>query len=624
MAWVLLLPTLGVAAWWLVRRSPPGPARWALAGALLVTPALGWLLPRAADPPEGTPRLEPRGGYVGSASCVACHPREHRTWHESFHRSMTQVARDGAILAPRGRHALELEGQLHEIEHLGGRMYVTMADPHELAVSPGGGAAPLARREVVLTTGSHHYQAYWVRGQRQGELRAAPFVWHREAERFIPRHDVFLQPPNQPDHLVRWNSNCLACHATAARPAHDQAGDTFSTEAVELGIACESCHGPGAAHVERYRDPFARYAERGRDERAKDIVNPAKIDKARSAEVCGQCHAYSFPKDPDAWWRDGYAKSFVAGAELSEDRHLIGLGPSPKAVALSAATESLFWPDGTIRVGGRELNGLAKSACFERGHGERKIACVDCHQLHGADPNDQLSAEGASGEACVGCHAGYDSAAHTHHVDGSVGSSCYGCHMPRVSYALYRAQRSHRIDSPRPNLGAAGDRPPACNLCHVDRTLSWTREHLARWYDLHTDGAAPEGELALALTLALGGDAASRVIAADHLAAPEALLASGSSFQLPVLAELLEDPYAAVRFVAARGLVALGALSAGEYDFLGSAQHRAKVKELVRSRFRPDASMRRPELLIPDGKLDQARLSSEKAVRDDRPVLIAE
>lgn len=34
----------------------------------------------------------PVDGFVGSDACKSCHVRNHRTWHTSYHRSMTQLA----------------------------------------------------------------------------------------------------------------------------------------------------------------------------------------------------------------------------------------------------------------------------------------------------------------------------------------------------------------------------------------------------------------------------------------------------------------------------------------------------------------------------------------------------
>ena len=51
------------------------------------------------------------------------------------------------------------------------------------------------------------------------------------------------------------------------------------TRVVELGIACESCHGAGEAHVAANQNPLRRYRMHlglGGDDAT--IVNPARLD----------------------------------------------------------------------------------------------------------------------------------------------------------------------------------------------------------------------------------------------------------------------------------------------------------------------------------------------------------
>ncbi len=627
--WLACLLASGVGLAGLAACVPAGERRRhvALGAALALAP---WLTLAAAPeptPPPSPPSLREPGTTVGSGACRACHPAEHASWRHSYHHTMTQRAAGEAILAPEGDAVLEVRGGRARISHRGGELHVEVPDPEALARGVAVGLAPTVQRRVVLTTGSHHYQAYWFEGARPGELRAAPFVWHREAERYLPRHDVFLQPPDAPDALVRWNSNCLACHATFAEPRHDEGRDAFDTRVVELGIACEACHGPGGVHVDHYSDPFARAF---RSEVAQHVVDPRALDKARSSMICGQCHSYALPRDEDEWWTHGYARTFSAGEDLAESRLLLTRAAFEGGAhrSIEAASESLFWEDGTIRVGGRELNGLVESACFSRGDGERQLGCVDCHELHGdaADPawrDDQLLPEARTDAICTSCHTGFDDQAHTQHA-GSVG--CASCHMPRVSYALYRAQVSHRVDVPR--VGPFEGRPPACNLCHLDRTLAWTARELATRWGPAPDRSrppTPSGEsLAYAIDRALRGDAATRVVLADHLLAPEAIATVGDAFQLPILATLLDDPYSAVRFVAARALVDHGDLAPGEYDFLAPSPARRAIAERLLARFEGLAHPDRAELLLPRGALDRARLADWLARRDDRPIFLAE
>ncbi len=424
--------------------------------------------------------------------------------------------------------------------------------------------APLERRgdetwapegRVVMTTGSHHEQAYWVRGA-SGELRLSSLVWIREERRLIPRADAFLRPPETAMPNARWNSNCIQCHATGGRPK--LSGDRFDTEAVELGIACEACHGPGGEHVEKHRDPIERWIARGDGKADPTIVNPAKLDPERAAAVCGQCHSYAYPKDENDWWTNGYAAAFRPGQLLDSSRILLTLdvlhasaaSMSRSGPSIEAQDDSIYWADGTIRVAGREYNALVLSPCFEKGSGARKMTCTSCHAMHAGDPDDQIAPDKSGDAMCTGCHATERAPEHTHHARGSIGSRCIECHMPMTSYALFTAIRSHRIESP-----SIGERLSACNLCHLDRTLAWTDTKLGEWYG--TPRARLSGDaltVPAAAVWGLRGNAAERALAAAAMGRKEALDASGRDWERPVLDALRADPYAAVRFIAERSL----------------------------------------------------------------------
>jgi predicted CXXCH cytochrome family protein len=465
-------------------------------------------------PPPERPRADPASPYVSSSACVSCHPAEHASFARTFHRTMTQDATPKTVLAPFERRGDEV-----------------FADG----------------RRVVLTTGSHRQQAYWVAGDRAGDLQIAPWVWIVRDAKLIPRSEAFLTPPGAPLPRVRWSSSCIACHAVAGEPRHDPARDAFDTRAAELGVACEACHGPGSAHVARHRDPVERWAQHRSKRPDPTIVHPKKLAPDRAAAVCGQCHAYAFPRDEDEWWTRGYSKSFRAGDPLERSRFLLGTDTTD--VRIEASVESLFWRDGTIRVGGREYNGLVLSPCFTKGDGARKMTCLSCHTMHEGDPRGQIAPSRSGDAACTSCHA--SSVDHSHHAAGSPGRACVACHMPKTSYALLSAVRSHRIESPSAASTLATGKPNACNLCHLDRSLAWTADRLREWF-----GAAPleapgeRAQLPEGAYGALSGDAAVRVLVADALGSAEAPVAA--PFRAQLLRELRADPYAAVRFVASR------------------------------------------------------------------------
>ncbi len=419
-------------------------------------------------------------------------------------------------------------------------------------------AAPIRDVRVQLLTGSHHHQTFWVQGARGGELRSVPAVYSIDEGQLLPRRDAFLNPPDAPEQAVRWNSNCVQCHSVAGAPRHDAVTDTFATSAAELGIACEACHGEGAAHAREMQNPLRRYRAHATG-RARGITNPEQLPSERASQVCGRCHSYFFPKDEEAWWQTGFAHAYAPGDDLSRSQLLL----SPETLAeanapeLGASVESLFYRDGTVRIGGREYNGLVRSPCFERGHGAQKLSCLSCHSLHRGAPDDQLAPEKLGNAACTSCHEALatNPSAHTRHAAKSAGSLCYNCHMPHTSYALLGAIRSHRVDSPSFDERTR-DRPNACNLCHLERTEAWAAERSAAWFgpkprfvlarDEPTD--APAGAV-----FALAGDAAVRAITAAALGRLESSDPSPALRQ-QLLTELSRDDYAAVRFIAERSL----------------------------------------------------------------------
>lgn len=602
-------------------------ARWiVLSGIILATLVCATrLFPREPIPAAPhRPKPSGRGEYVSSDACRSCHPSEFASWSRSHHRTMTQDAKVANVRAPLDGRVLDLGGQSHRLFARGAEVWAILPDPDLIAEAALQGKVaekpPEVERRVVLLTGSHHEQTYWVTGKRPGELRLFPFVWMISEERFVPRRDAFLQPPEAITGALRWNSNCIGCHAVAGQPGHDVERDVFETNVVELGIACEACHGPGGAHIERHQDPIERYSHAGKDSADPTIKNPARMDAEASAAVCGQCHSYAFPRDEDEWWTHGYTLGYRPGQTLERSRTLFSLSnkEDPSAPQIEAATESLFWADGAIRVGGREYNALLESPCYLRGSGERKMTCLSCHSMHGGDPDDQLSPSRSVDEACASCHENKRGTAHSHHAEGGSGSACVNCHMPKTTYALFKSIRSHRIDSPSIVRSKAAGRPDACTLCHLDRSLGWAQGYLELWYGAKkVEFGAEATGIAASAREALAGDAAVRVISAATLGWEPALSASPKGLPAQLLAELLVDPYSAVRFVAGRSLKAQAGFSDIVYDFLAPPEERSAAQQTVKKRLL--ALEKKPE-----GLLDEATLRALVAARDTRAITIAE
>ena len=205
--------------------------------------------------------------------------------------------------------------------------------------------------------------------------------------------------------------------------------------------------------------------------------------------------------------------------------------------------------------------------------------------------------------------------------------------MPHTTYGLLKAIRSHWIDSPSVESTLETGRPNACNLCHLDRSLGWTSEHLAEWY------GRPEPELsdddraiAASVLSCLTGDANQRALAAWHMGWGPAMDVSGREWQAPYLAHLLNDPYSAVRFIAYRSLRRLPGFEALRYDFVGKPEARrnasARMLSIWRAltaRERVSPKRDRPTVLVgSDGQLDIATIARLSQQRNDRTVDLRE
>jgi hypothetical protein len=204
------------------------------------------------------------------------------------------------------------------------------------------------------------------------------------------------------------------------------------------------------------------------------------------------------------------------------------------------------------------------------------------------------------------------------------------CHMPHTTYGLLKASRSHRIASPDAATTLATGRPNACNLCHLDRSLAWTADRLEAWYGTPRPRIDDPDlrSIALGAVYGLRGDAAQRALVAWHMGWAPARETAGSEWMVPILAQLLLDPYDAVRYIAHRSLRMDPAFAGVEFDYLGTDAERAAVRNEVLTRWnersRESAEDGRRVILDTRGASDAAQLTRLLGMRDDRRIYRAE
>lgn len=550
-------------------------------------------------------------GYIASENCRKCHAHHFETWHASHHRTMTQVPTQASVIADFNNVTLSASGHLFRFFHEGDDYFMEL----KRRSAQGSQNPPKPRVfKIVLMTGAHHQQGFWCETGQSRTLAKIPFIWINKEMRWVPYGSIFFLPESGLSmHSGIWNSNCIKCHVVGGQPRHVDRETGFDTHVAEFGISCEACHGPGAAHADFHSlSPDTNVTDQMIDN-AK-MVNPADLSHQLSSQACGQCHSvFDFYDDQgktEFIKGDGFA--FRPGDDLFEKRHVFRFGQDEDLPIVKQKLkrdpkfwEHQFWSDGMVRVSGREYNGLLETACHQRG----TMSCLSCHDMHPSEndkrpkrqwADDQMKQGMRGNQACLQCHAEFKSdenlTKHTFHTARSTGSNCYNCHMPHTTLGLMKAMRSHTIDSPNVATTVKTGRPNACNLCHLDKTLAWTADHLQRWYDIAPpELSKEEKEIASSIRWILKGDAGQRAIAGWHFGWEPAQKASQTQWMAPFLAELLTDSYDVVRFIGYHSLRALPEFSDWQYDFVGPTKARELSLEKViekwgRSERRPTPS----------------------------------
>lgn len=567
--------------------------------AAIVSVAL-FVLPRLYAGEFAQPFMPAATAWATSKSCGACHQDHHASWFRTFHRTMTQEATTEAV---RG----EFDGTIYRYWGVGvrpvqrnGAFFFEYLDADDRVT---------LTLPVLRTVGSRRYQQYLVQTPNGGETYyRVHLLWHMEDERWMHVNGVFLRPDEQgfDDRVAVWNHNCIFCHNTGPVPnvrnmedlkRRELAGERvnsaleaqYDSSVAELGIACETCHGPGAEHAQRNRNPLRRYALHLSGSADPTITHPRHLDQQRSVDICGQCHGQRTPLTPAALrqWIDT-GPTFRAGERLADhvrpvfrDIEVPG-GINPDLFRLR------FWPDETPRLTAYEYQGLLQSKCFDGG----EITCISCHTLHDGDVRGNISERNRGNAPCLECHTqiAADISAHTKHEEQASGSLCYACHMPKMVFGVMDIHRSHRIEVPRPAQDALNDRPNACTHCHLGESVGWAQRELdSLWHGRPPRASAPNPVSHLLESLH-AGDPVQRAVAA-RLAGRED--AAGDPRErvwlIPHLLRALEDNYPSTRNLARKSLlqldqqlhdvgVATGVAEALlDYDFIGDPARRATL-----------------------------------------------
>lgn len=444
-ATILLLMFLAAGCQQTERSSPP-------AGA---TPVTGTTASAPQEPWESS-SLPNRGRYAGSKVCGECHEAKYTAWKRDWHsRALTPAKPD---LAAGDFHNATFSGRSSEASMYsrGSKLYMRTRD----------GQNKLNEYAISWLIGGKRMQDT-VTVFPDGRWQVLPVYYHVTGKGAWVDYNEFKQGVVSAEHPFFWtnfrrtaNKECLDCHTTGLDVRYDSQTHEWSTEFVDAGVACESCHGPGARHSET---------------KAKgDIVRADHLSGELQMSVCARCHG---PREPLYPALD-LSHRFVPGRNYGDYYQ-------PLVIVDGQYRSGEFFADGRPSSSSFEYQALLESRCYRFGG----VTCITCHTAPHEDhaSNEiKITKSAASTNAdssCVRCHGNVagQGEAHTHHKDPAA-RSCVSCHMPQMIPGVLDEFADHSIDIPNPTNTVAHGVPNACNHCHTKAAPAAMAQAIRTWW----------------------------------------------------------------------------------------------------------------------------------------------
>lgn len=498
------------------------------AASLCAVSVFGW----QPASPSSSPHSAGAPGFVGSNRCRACHPSEFEHWTHDWHsRALSPATASFVVGRFDGQHFKGSSSEAWMSRVAAGFQMRTAGASGQLADFP-----------VQWVIGGKHMQDA-VTVMRDGAWQVLPVYFHVTGRGEWVDYTEAKQGAVDPGHPFFWtnfrrnvNHECLDCHTSGLRTTYDRQARRWRTEFADAGVACESCHGPGATHA--------------RTMKAADIVNPRKLEGELALAICAQCHG---PREPVFPILDA-AHHFRPGRRYDDYYQA-------QVIVDGTQRSGDFFADGRPMSSSFEYQALVQSQCYLKG----KATCLTCHTApHQKNVGSELRPEAAGDESCRQCHAGTFAAGtkHTRH-QAKAAQRCVACHMPKVVPGVLDRFADHAMDVPAPENTARHGVPSACGTCHDKKQADVLQKDLLRLWP----GAGKRQQRRLRLADAIDeatarlSEPALAAVIADESEAPTLRGAAGLliSQRFPPLAPrlltpLLHHPSPVLRVRAMEGL----------------------------------------------------------------------
>ncbi len=354
--------------------------------------------PQSAADPQHSSKPAPasaenpkRKDYVGTDPCASCHSEIAQTYRLTNHNLTSSLPSSSTL---KGSFAPGSNTMSTVLPDLTFRMDQRGSNFFETAIS---GDPPHTKErtepiDIVIGTGEKGQTfLYW----HSDRLLQLPISYWRDVG--------WINSPGYLDGTADFERpippRCLECHATYARSLEASLlSNRYDKNEVTLNLSCERCHGPGRQHVEKFR--AAQASNAGTSVAGPQIVNPAKLPRARQIEVCGQCHGGAGRDIAPAF-------SYIPGENLAEYIEL----PAPD-------------PNAAVDVHGNQMALLERSRCYRA---SPNLTCITCH-----NPHEGEKAAATYSTKCLECHEA-KSCGEFARLGPKISENCVDCHMPLQS-----------------------------------------------------------------------------------------------------------------------------------------------------------------------------------------------
>jgi DmsE family decaheme c-type cytochrome len=226
--------------------------------------------------------------------------------------------------------------------------------------------------------------------------------------------------PNSADYIG--SDVCATCHAEIAKKFGDNPHQKLALRDHGTGATCESCHGPGKAHVEGGGD-------------VTKIKQLAKLSPQDVDATCLGCHAGTHPN----FLRSPHAKAGVSCTSC----HSVH-APASGDKLLKASQPQLCYQCHTDVKPAFDMP-------FHHKVNEGLLTCSDCHDVHGSFGNNNIRSTADLNAVCTKCHMENRGPFVYEHPPVKA-EGCLSCHTPHGS------QNARLLTMPSINQ--------LCNQCH--------------------------------------------------------------------------------------------------------------------------------------------------------------